>query len=111
LGRACIAYILALRLYKKRVSFYIHTDENIGMGIGILIPVAMISKSIIEKLASVDDKEILTVSDLVQETFEYLVKFQMAQRQPTEHPNMLRMQGSGARACVCVTPLFNLLLV
>jgi hypothetical protein len=66
------------------VSFYIHTDAytdvNVGMGIGILIPEAMISKSTIEKLASVDDKEILTVSDLVQETFEYLVQFQMAQR-------------------------------
>jgi hypothetical protein len=45
-----------------------------------LIPEAMISRSTIDKVASVDDKEILTVSDLVQETFEYLVQFQMAQR-------------------------------
>ena len=69
---------------KKYESFYIHTDAytdvNVGMGIGILILEAMISKSTIEKLASVDDKEILTVSDLVQEMFEYLVQFQMVQR-------------------------------
>jgi len=50
------------------------------MGIGILIPEAMISKSTIDKLASVDEKEIPTVSDLMQEMFEYLVQFQMAQR-------------------------------
>ena len=66
------------------MSFYIqtdaYTDVNVGLGIGILIPAAMISKSTIEKLASVDDKGIFTVSDLVQETFEYLVQFQMAQR-------------------------------
>jgi hypothetical protein len=49
------------------------------MGIGILIPEAMISKSTIDKLASVGEKEILTVSDLVQEIFEYLISFQMAQ--------------------------------
>jgi hypothetical protein len=52
---------------KKYESFYIHTDAytdvNVGMGIGILIPEAMILKSTIDKLASVDDKEILTVSD------------------------------------------------
>jgi hypothetical protein len=51
------------------VSFYIHTDAytdvNVGMGIGIVIPEAMISKSTSDKLASVDDKEILTVNDLV----------------------------------------------
>jgi hypothetical protein len=46
----------------------------------LLIPEAMISNSTIDKLASVDEKEILTVSDLVQEMFEYLVQFQMAQR-------------------------------
>lgn len=66
------------------MSFYIHTDAytdvNVGMGIGILIPEAMISESIIDKLASIDGKEILTVSDLVQEMFEYLVQFQLAQR-------------------------------
>jgi hypothetical protein len=51
------------------VSFYLHadayTDVNVGMGIGILIPEAMISKSTIDKLASVDDKVLLAVSDLV----------------------------------------------
>jgi hypothetical protein len=49
------------------VAFYIHTDActdvNIGMGVGILIPEAIISKSSIDILASVDEKEILTVSD------------------------------------------------
>jgi hypothetical protein len=66
------------------VSFYIHadacTDVNVGMGIGILIPEAMIWKSTINKLASVDEKEIPAVSGLVQEMFEYLVRFQIAQR-------------------------------
>ncbi len=66
------------------MSLYIHTDAytdvNVGMGIGRLIPEAMISKSTIDKLASVDEKEILTVSDLVQEMYEYLVQSQMAQR-------------------------------
>jgi hypothetical protein len=42
------------------VLFYIHTDActdvYVGMGIGILILEAMISKLTIEKLASVDDK-------------------------------------------------------
>jgi hypothetical protein len=56
------------------------TDGNVGMGIGILIPEAMISKSTIDKLASVDGKEILTVSDLVQEMFEYLDPKQSACR-------------------------------
>ena len=49
------------------MSFYIHTDActdiNVGMGIGISIPEAMISKSTIDKLASVDDREILTLRD------------------------------------------------
>jgi hypothetical protein len=58
------------------VWFYIHTDAytdvNVGMGIGIWIPEAMISKSTIDKLASVDDKEIITGSDLVQEMTRHL---------------------------------------
>jgi hypothetical protein len=48
------------------VSFYIHTDActdvHVGMGIGILIPGAMISKSTIEKLANVDEQEMLTIT-------------------------------------------------
>jgi hypothetical protein len=56
------------------VSFYLHTDAytdvNVGMGVGIFIAEGMISKSTIGRLASVDGKEILTVSGLVQETFE-----------------------------------------
>ena len=43
------------------MSFYIHTDAyidvHVGMGIGILIPEAMISKPTIDKLASVDDRD------------------------------------------------------
>ena len=42
------------------MSFQIHTDTytdvNVGMGIGILISEAMISKLIIDKLASFDKK-------------------------------------------------------
>ena len=61
------------------MSFYIHTDVytyvNVRMGIGILIPEAMISKATIDKLASFDEREVLTAGDLVQEMFEYLVQF------------------------------------
>jgi hypothetical protein len=82
------------------------------MGIGLLIPEAMISKSTIDKLASVGEKEILTVSDLVQEIFEYLVPFQMAQGD--SRPNIgIYITKAGLRSwwCVCVVPLSSLLMV
>lgn len=51
------------------MSFQIHTDTytdvNIGMGIGILISEAIISKSAVDTSASFDEKEITVELDHV----------------------------------------------